>query len=152
MIKKGYQIHIETWENDADAINTNIVSGLSKNDVKYFVDLAKYFYKGSSNSNKNITPKELFNILNLCKEKHPNVNDNIKENFFIKENPLELAEKEFNELMEDYYYESLCQWLLLYPYNIDCLDGNMFCRAVNDVKVFYVPEDIEEVTDSFIEK
>lgn len=151
MIKKGYQIHIETWENDADAINTNVISDLSKNDVNYFIDLAKYFDKRSSHSNKNITPKALFNILNLCKEKHPNVNNNIKEKFFVEENQLELTKTEFDELMED-YYESLCQWLLLYPYNIDCLDGNMFCRVVNDVKVFYVPEDIEEVTDSFIEK
>lgn len=42
-IPTGYQLHITTWENDADDYKTQIISGLSFNEVLFYVDFASKF-------------------------------------------------------------------------------------------------------------
>lgn len=131
-------------------LSKKIISGLSKNDVFYLVDLAKHFEKGSGNENNSISENKIFNILKYCQEKNPNVSDNIKEKLFVDDKHLELSSKKFHELMHDFYYESICNWVLNSPFDIEYLSMDMFCRVVNDIQVFYIPEDIERVTESFI--
>lgn len=42
-IPAGYQIQITSWENDADNYNTKILSGLTKEDAKFYIEFAKLF-------------------------------------------------------------------------------------------------------------
>lgn len=42
-IPTGYQLHVTTWENDADDYKTQIISGLSFNEVLFYVEFASKF-------------------------------------------------------------------------------------------------------------
>lgn len=48
MIKKGYQLHITTWENDADHYKTKVISGLDVYDCKFIIELCSLFTSASS--------------------------------------------------------------------------------------------------------
>lgn len=43
-IRAGYQLHLESWENDADNYQTKILDGLTKEEVIAMVNVAKLFY------------------------------------------------------------------------------------------------------------
>ena len=43
MIKAGYQLHVTTWECDADAYGTKIISGLTEEDTKFYIAWVKQF-------------------------------------------------------------------------------------------------------------
>lgn len=51
MLKKGYQITVVSWENDADNYKTEIVSGLSEARTKLYVDLLKLVSRGGEFGN-----------------------------------------------------------------------------------------------------
>lgn len=42
-IPTGYQLHVTTWENDADDYKTQIISGLSFIEVLFYVEFASKF-------------------------------------------------------------------------------------------------------------
>ena len=42
-IPPGHQLHVTTWENDADDYHTKILSGLTEEDVKFYISLGKEF-------------------------------------------------------------------------------------------------------------
>lgn len=42
-IPTGYQLQVTTWENDADDYKTQIISGLSFNEVLFYVEFASRF-------------------------------------------------------------------------------------------------------------
>lgn len=45
-IPVGYQLHIHSWENDGDASGTEILSGLTEEDVKFYLALLELFGSG----------------------------------------------------------------------------------------------------------
>lgn len=157
-IPKGYQLHIESWENDGNSVKTIIRSGLTENDVSYLIYLARFFeFKNNEEDicNRGITSIALFNILKECQEKYPDVSENIKKSLFVDKEQLALSENEFYALMHDYYHRLLCEWILS---NVE--DENykhykqfdMFCRVVDNIKVFYIPLDAKNVTSQWLNK
>jgi hypothetical protein len=43
-IPAGYQLHVTSWENDADNYQSKIVSGLTEEDVKFYLHFLRHFY------------------------------------------------------------------------------------------------------------
>jgi hypothetical protein len=43
IIPPGYQLHITSWENDADNYKTEILSGLTKEDVQFYIHFLSHF-------------------------------------------------------------------------------------------------------------
>ena len=43
IIPPGYQLHITSWENDADNYKTEILSGLTKEDVRFYIHFLSHF-------------------------------------------------------------------------------------------------------------
>lgn len=43
IIPSGYQLHIASWENDADHRKTKILSGLTKEDVQFYLHFLDHF-------------------------------------------------------------------------------------------------------------
>ena len=43
VIKAGYRVSVRSWENDADAYNTEVVDGLDKEDVMFVVAFCEMF-------------------------------------------------------------------------------------------------------------
>lgn len=151
MIPKGLQIHITTYENDGDAKRTKIKSGLTEADILYLIELSDFFTSDRDHENlssEGIKDINLYKILKEVGDKHPNVSENIKKELFIKEDfHKNLGKDNFYELMHDYYYYNLCDWVLSNPvdecYHMDEM-FDMYCRSVDDIEVFNIPEDIEE--------
>jgi len=48
-IPPGYQLHIRSWENDADNCITKIISGLEESDVKFYIYFLRHFHSRYSN-------------------------------------------------------------------------------------------------------
>lgn len=42
-IPAGYQLHVESWENDGDNYKTQIMNGLTLADVNFLLDVGKPF-------------------------------------------------------------------------------------------------------------
>jgi hypothetical protein len=148
----GYQLQVKTWENDADYYKTKILSGLTKEDVIFYLDLAKQFYCKNGwepeigIGNDEITDEELINVIQSRLEIHKNISKDVRSIFDIDvdidiDNPAELA------LV---YHEVLCENLLGYPetelYNDEFQN---FCRAFDSFKVLYFDKPGIEVTNEF---
>lgn len=55
IIPAGYRLSVTSWENDADNYQTTVHEGLSKERVKYILELCKLFYsKNSPLKNKGV--------------------------------------------------------------------------------------------------
>lgn len=53
-ILPGYQLHIISWENDADNFNTTIYSGLTKEDVQFYIYFLGHFKSHRTYGNESI--------------------------------------------------------------------------------------------------
>lgn len=88
-IPKGYQLHIMTWENDSDAHMTKIISGLSKKDVKFYLDLAENFRSRNNRragekqtyGNGEVNDETLAGIAKEALAANPDINPKIRKSF-----------------------------------------------------------------------
>lgn len=131
-IKAGYQLHITTWENDADNYKTETINGLTKGEVKYLISVAKLFYSengrnciefgNSSCSNEN--RKKLWESF----KKIP-VPDDVSEYWILND---------INELNDAF----ICRLIGIWN------EGSLF-RVYDSFKVYYIPEEVLDVTSEF---
>jgi hypothetical protein len=147
MIKAGYQLHVTTWEGDADAYGTKIISGLTEEDTKFYIAWAKQFVsrhgwglKGLGNGGNTAEEilQSLQNALDIC----------WPTNLALVETIQELLESEDSG---DWAHELLCEDLLGYPVQECYMSQSHFTRVFESFKVFYIPVDIEQVTSKFKE-
>lgn len=138
-IPAGYQIHTLSWENDGDNYKTTILSGLTQEDVKFYIDLANIF-KGKY-GNDFVKAEIIGELIMGIITKHPDITAVTKEEWAA-------ALQNRDVKYEDHkMYQLLNKKLLSSPdenYGID------FCRAVDNIKVYFYPTDIVEVTEKFI--
>jgi hypothetical protein len=147
MIKAGYQLHVTTWENDADAYVTKIISGLTEEDTRFYIAWAQQFvsrhgWKLKGLGNGANTAEEILqslqNALDIC----------WPTNLALVETIQELLESEYSG---DWAHELLCEDLLGYPVQECYMSKSHFTRVFESFKVFYIPVDIEQVTSKFKE-
>lgn len=144
MIKSGYQLHITTWENDGDNYSTQIFSGLTEADVKFYVHIVTRF--ASRNDwvdtglpklgNQYNKLEILIDLANEALAANPDISKNIRDswNSYIEGEYCEDIIELYNELLGvpgEYY------------------DDYGFCRVFETLKVFYFPTEVEEVTKRF---
>lgn len=150
-IKAGYQIHFTTWENDADAYRTQVVSGLTNADVEFYLDLASHFSSHNwgdrtGYGNKAIKEDELSNLIIKILSRH-DVSDETR-NDWDESGDADWIGVDREEIT-DYLYEMLCTTVLGYPVNEYYCSEGMFCRVMASWKVYRVPEDLVDVTENF---
>lgn len=138
-IPVGFQLHITTWENDADHYNTEIISGLTENDVRFLIDVASAFKSQNNHDapglgNGTVAGDQLQELIREKLFSHPNISDKLK--------------REWSEVKddEDYAYSILVDSLLGSPQ--EDYDMN-FCRVFDSAQVFYFPEEVLDVTEDF---
>lgn len=68
-IPAGFQVHVTSYENDGDNYQTHIITGLSKPDMMFYVDLAIQF-KGDY-GNTFIKREKLIEITSDVVKRHP---------------------------------------------------------------------------------
>ena len=129
-IPAGYQLHITSWENDADNYKTTIHSGLLSEDVEYLLALLKNFGRKGKYGNDNIDADALLEIFEKTMKKHPNTSDECEQ---------------FCPLEADHAHDIMNE-LLGSP--SDGYDSD-FIRHFDSFEVFYVPHEIIDVSDQF---
>lgn len=138
-IPKGYQLHVTTWENDADHYKTQVLSGLTKEDVHFYVNLAKRFkskYSGDSGP---------------CLGNSGNTDEDLEQaikNSLLEAPPSDEVREHVKKVLEgEDYADFLADKILGYTDGYD--DEHNFCRVFESFKVYYFPEDVLEVTEEF---
>jgi hypothetical protein len=127
-IKNTFEIHIETWENDADDYDTIVHTGLSSEDVRFYHDLAKLFRSCNASPAGGLGNDEhdldfLLELVEGVVARHPDLSVNTGIIWY------ERLESIAN-------YERLCAYVLSEPVEYDF----GFCRVFDSFKVFAVQD------------
>ena len=143
VIPKGLQMHIDTWENDGDNYKTQVLSGLTKEDILFYIDILNLF--GGSNldsdgkmipdfGNDDIHHSLICNYIASIMDNHSNISLSVKDVWTESLND--------NYSMVDAIYN-----ILGAP--VECEYG--FCRVFEDFRVYNIPEEIifVDITDEF---
>jgi len=144
-IKKGYQLHVKSWENDADHRKTHIINGLSKEDVSFLIDLFSYF-KRDKFGNSSTAKGDVLKAYLTVKEKHPKVSREFKESWFLDEEEDEIEDNE-SYGKEDYTEDFVVD--MLYENGIGKSYEGRYWRVFDGYEVFFFPEEIHNVTSKF---
>ena len=160
-IPAGYQLHTESWENDADASKTTILSGLSFEDVEFYLDLLSYFRSQNDHrvgmapglGNGSNLPETIIAVVKSTLERHPNISADTRatwiDDLFDIELEIDPDDADYNPLA-DTYYEIICEELLSYPVEDYYASQPYFCRVFDRAKVYFVETPIKNVTSQFI--
>lgn len=151
-IPVGYQLHISSWENDGDSRKTKIIEGLTEEDVKFYLDIAKNFTSRNNHWDKKDYPtygnggiknEDLARIVKEALIAHPNISQPVRDEWTPEPEAIEVDDG------ADWYFEALTEFILGYPDYEGYWDQVNFCRVFDSFKVFYIPAQAEEVTDKF---
>ena len=141
-IKAGYQLQVTTWENDGDHYNTEIRSGLTKEDTKFLISIAEQFSKKGKYGNDFIKDNDLIEVVSKALEGNSSITPLMKAEWQeALQNSIDEGDGAF------YLHEILSDTLLGCPEEDY---GAGFCRVVETIEVFCIPEDIDDVTKEFI--
>lgn len=133
-IPAGYMLQVRTWENDGDNYNTNTLYGLNEAEVRFYLDLCDYF---NDKGNDYLKVNE---VLKFCEERFH------LHKFFFSRKYLETWQLVFKEWsLDDELREFLGNPSEHYWSGNENED---FFRTVEDVKVYYVPEDLKELSET----
>jgi hypothetical protein len=146
MIPKGLQLQVTSCENDADNYKTKILSGLSEDEVRFYVELAKLFrsrngrhddtcYGNTTYDHRyKINWSDLIAKVKAIAEKH-------RTGFvLIIGDQFDFDETSTDE-WQDFIHELACKLL-------GSSEDFMF-RVFETFKVYHFPEDVTEVTENF---
>jgi len=134
-IPAGFQVHVDSYENDGDNNQLCIVSGLSEADMRFYVDLAELFQGKHGNG---FTKESVFlDIVANVVENHPGISDETREKFTPNaeyddhENSCNIVDEvqELTGTPDDGYYDS----------------SSVFVRRASSIKVFYLSRSMMEV-------
>jgi hypothetical protein len=154
-IPPGYQLHVVSWENDADAYGTKIISGLTKEDVEFLLSIVKRFESHSWHrgglGNQGNSNSTLVKVIMQARDDHPGISCDLRMHW-----TLELPEfDDIDELHDDDLDSAGCQACdLIYellgspvdPYFYDTIN---FCRVFESFKVYKFDVQVPEVTLQF---
>jgi hypothetical protein len=147
-IPAGYQIHFNSWENDADARGTKIWSGIeSPEDVKFLLILA---YKFSSRNavvsgigNDGVTVDTMIDTVENALASVPGISFDMRALFDAE------REDADDEDLADRWYDLIAERILGYPVEEYYRDETRFCRVFESAQIYYFPQPVEEVTGQF---
>lgn len=144
-IKPGYRISFLTWENDADHYKTQIIDGLSEEDVLFYQELASHFnskhdYENPGYGNdEDVSDETLQELVKEILDNHPMISLDVRTRW----------ENTFDERgdIRDQLQTDILGSPVEYSWK--------FMRVVEEVKIYFVEkpiliqEKIENVTHKF---
>lgn len=160
-IPKGYQIHITTWENDADALSTQVISGLTEEDVNFYIDLARKFLSKNGAPDKrgfgngSVAAADLVATVHAVLKAHPNVSKSVMSEWveystesWDNSGDLE-AEIGDIDVVADNLHGLLCDTVLGHPVSEYYFGQEYFCRVFDTYEVVYFTSPGKAVTSKF---
>jgi hypothetical protein len=139
-IPAGYRVVVTSWENDADNYKTEMVEGLSRDDVSLLVDVIQLFYS------KNNPPKGRVCYGNLCEPD----DEIIEQCMSAIEAVLAQHPKSSTSPLSDYFKNA--EGVMEYLCDLGLSGSEFFwTRVLESFEVYYFPEAmyIQVVTDEF---
>lgn len=150
-LPSGYQLHITTWENDADNYQIKIMSGLTKEDVDFYLDMARKFKSRNQDKscwgNQEVAADDLVPFIDGLLAKHTGLSEKVRAYWSIED---ELGDYDMAE--DDVKYE---MYLDILSENVLGQPGEYydlgFCRVFAEFKVLFIPAEvvIEDVSSQF---
>jgi hypothetical protein len=143
-----YELHVTTWECDADHHLTKILENLSRDDVTAFVELAKKFASTHATppgvGNHSVADDVLVEAVQSVLTKYPDA-------YYLQLLFEQDAPKDYQGdiSLADFYWQALCESLLDYPVIEPYQDEYHFCRVYCVHKVYEVPVAKVDVTECF---
>ena len=142
-IPAGYYIHIDTYESEHINQTTQIFSGLTIEDARFYIELAKIFTDevGSNGvfSNDFVPMDTLRSIMRGLQKQHPNLSEllseDINEAIFNSADLRWLIHQVLNAPVNEYYYSN--------DYN------TLFCRGCDQIQVYYIKEELIDLAQEF---
>lgn len=155
-IPSGYQLHVHSWEGDADYNRVEILSGLTEEDVRFYLELLPYFnsnhgWNNPGHGNESLDTNDFIICLDKCMANHPNISDSVREVWTMSEDEInEILDYEDEDIdpREELIYERICENLLGYPEN-ESYNGTSDLRVFDKYEVYFVEKPIIDVTDKF---
>lgn len=142
-IPAGYQLHIISWENDADNYRTKVISGLEYADVNFYLHFLRHFHfsyskekigVGFGNTNKSTYPDAEKIAIESAWECYPPSSQKLIEDV---KSSIEHWNNYPNQSC-DWVYETIGTWY-----------GSDIYRVFDDFSVYYVPTEILDITREF---
>lgn len=140
-IKSGYQLQVTTWENDADHYKTKVIDGLIEEDVKFLVWISQHFNsqndpKKKGLGNGSVDGDALCKLFSDAMDLFPEISADLTQ--------------ACSECCEeaDFAYDFLTEKLL--GYTEEYGDELYFCRVVSDIKVYFIPADLHDISERFV--
>jgi len=133
-IPAGYQLHIHSWENDGDSPNTEILSGLSKGDVAFYIDLLESTKKYGNTMEREVDDEEIHGVIQEVVGRHPGISETAKEDFTF----------ESHEYLGDHIREVM--------FNLLGSSEHYDFRVFDGFEVYYYETPVKNVTKQFSKK
>lgn len=136
-IPSGYQLHITSWENDGDNYKTKIISGLTKEDVQFYLHFLNHFGNDGPYGNEDFDKYPdaekiaITNAYEKCRPTSLNLLETVKRSIIH----WETSKDSF-----DWVYDTIGTW----NYG-DCY------RVFDDYKVYLIRTPIPNVTEEFVD-
>lgn len=159
-IPAGYQLHVTSWENDADDYGTEIISGLTEVDVRFLLSIAKQFTSkhsladsGLGLGNQGNSSLVLARLIEKALTDHPDISDDLRSVWILEGVPEDLDdedldEDEFGDLGKD--AAEMISTLLGSTTNDCYMSEPNFCRVFSSFEVFWFETSVPDVTSKFI--
>jgi len=148
----GYELQVTTWENDGDNSQTRTMGGLTKEDVQFYIELAKHFdHTASTDSlglgNDDVTPDVLVPLIDGLLVKHTNISPKVRAFWELDPEDKEVAGIT-GDCLSDYRFDLYIDNL---SYTILGRSRDGFCRVFDNFKVMFIPAEvvITDVTAEF---
>jgi hypothetical protein len=137
IIPSGYQLHITSWENDADNYKTEILSGLTKEDVQFYLHFLNHFESHNPYGNE-------------CIQDHPDAEKIAITNAYEKCRPTssQLLEDVENSIEHWKTSDDSCDWVYE---SLGVFGEGYFYRVFDSCKVYLIQTPIPNVTGEFVD-
>jgi hypothetical protein len=138
-IPAGYQIQVESWENDGDNYNTKVISGLTEDECSFYAAVCDYF---GQRGNDFLFVPNILKDLQVIFDKYK---------FGFDEG---MAREWHSVLADDYDLSELTNDILGYP--SECYysmgdDKKEFFRTVESYRVYYIEREMPDLSREFAE-
>lgn len=154
-IPKGFQLQIDTWENDLDCRKTQTFSGLTVADVRFFMSIVTQFKSRNTGlhcerrpathyGNGRMTGDELIEMFEAALQLNPGVSEEIRKTV---EDCID--DSEDDDIRSDRCHDYLTDML---GYTEDYQDELNFCRVFDKARVYYFAEEVKDLTEQFLVK
>lgn len=137
VIKAGYRLTVQTWENDADNYNSGAVEGMTRDEAVFIADFVKLFASRHCHTSRGIG-----NMYEPDSAERDRATERVKE--VVERHLVTIqASDKFTHFLNGGWHDC--------AYDLTLAGGEFWTRVLDSFRVEYIPEDVhlQDVTKEF---